>query len=130
MFIQELSNDCKILLERALQDKEIACFGIDGFGQFGQSDQAKRYKVGFVLVELNDDSDDDIPKGFASLYLDGYTSAEFGHIVTDNNFKLSLNQLLRDHSIQADCWEYGPAFMQGADFVVLKIHVEKLLEWF
>lgn len=130
MFIQELSNDCKILLDRALQGKEIACFGIDGFGEFGQSDRAKHYKVGFVLVELHDDQDHDIPKGFASVYLDGYKSTEFGHIVTDHNFKLSLNRLLQDHDIRTDCWEYGPAFLQGNDHVVLKIHVEKLLEWY
>lgn len=130
MFIQELSNDCRILLERALQGKEIACFGIDGFGQHGQSDQAKRYKVSFLLVDLVDDQDQDVPIGFASIFLEGYKSTTFGHISTDQNFKLSLNELLKQHEIRADCWSWAPVSLQGDDAVVLKIHADKLLEWY
>lgn len=130
IFLTELSNDCTILLERALLGKSIACFGIDGFGKYGQSDQAKSYVVASVDVELQDDGDRDIPQGNVLITLQGYDATQFGHVCTDQNFKLSMNALLKEQEIRADCWDWETVSKQEQDTVNLVIHVEKLLEWF
>lgn len=129
MFIQHLSDDCRILLERALLGKEIACFGIDGFGQYGHSDQAQTYKVRTIAIDLIDDGDHDIPHALAWIFLDGYDSDQFGHIVTDQNFKFSVDNLLQSNQIRKDCWSWGPFHLQEKHAVLLKISVDKLLEW-
>lgn len=130
IFFTELSNDCCILLERALLGKSIACFGIDGFGRYGQSEQARLYSVNSIVVELQDDPDHDLPQGTAYIKLNSYNSSQFGHIITDQNFKLSVNALLKAQEIRPDCWDWETISRQEEDTVVLVIHVEKLLEWF
>jgi hypothetical protein len=130
LFLKELQDDCEILLARALKGQTIACFGVDGFGQHGQSDSAQSYVVHDVAVMLAQNNDSDIPDGVAMIFLNGYDSAQFGHLATDQNFKISLNTLLKAHEIRPDCWDWVAVQHQLQHTVVLDIKVDKLLEWF
>ena len=128
-FLKELQDDCAILLNRALRGKTLACFGVDGGGKYGYSHNAQNYNVFDVLVELTDNEDDDVPFAVALLMLDEYDANQFGHLVTDQNLKFSLNRLLKEQEIQPACWDWADISLQTQHIVVLKLKVDKLIEW-
>jgi hypothetical protein len=130
LFISELQTDCEILLCRALKGKSIACFGVDGFGQHGQSDAAQAYVVHDIAVMMSQNNDSDIPDAVAIMFLNDYDSTRFGHLATDQNFLISVNTLLKEHDIRPDCWSFVAVEHQLQNSVVLDIRVDKLLEWF
>jgi hypothetical protein len=129
LFNKEIARDCKVLLDRALLGQEIACFGVDGFGKHGQTDQAQKYTVTKITIEVDMDVDDN-PIALCWIELDGYDASKFGDICTDLNFGISMNVLLKAHEIRADCWEWLEVDCQEETSVVLGLDVSKLLEWF
>jgi hypothetical protein len=128
-FLQEMQDDCQILLQRALKGKTLACFGIDGFGQYGQCDTAQHYQVHDVAVELYDVYDSDYPEAVALIILDGYDSQQFGDLSTDRNFQISLNALLREHSIDTGCWDWSDQSLAMQHSVVLTLDPRRLMQW-
>jgi hypothetical protein len=130
LFTLELQTDCEILLRRALKGKSIACFGVDGFGQHGQSDTAQAYVVHDIAVMMSQNNDNDIPDAVAIVFLNDYDSARFGHLATDQNFLISVNMLLKEHDIRPDCWSFADVGRQLQNSVILDIRVDRLLEWF
>lgn len=128
--INEIGNDCRTLLTRALEGKSIACFGVDGFGLFGQTDRAQRYEVSAFTVQLDMTSDNDFPEGRLILELEGYDANTFGHILTDQNFKISFNELLQAQDINTEMWSWDLVTPQPDNGVILEIDVVLLLEWF
>ena len=81
--------DVRTLLERALLNKEVKCFGIDGFGLYGKSDIAQTYPISHITLGWLDLSNDKIG---ISVHLERYNSTRFGHIMTDKNFAFSFNK--------------------------------------
>lgn len=68
-------------------------------------------------------------KGTVAIGLHGYNATVTGHVITDQNLKISLNKLLQAATIDSTCWSWGSAEMQGADFFLLNLDVNRLLEW-
>lgn len=125
--LQEYIQDCKILLDRALLNKSIVCFGADGNGQYGSSQYPKYFKVIDIQVNVYSD-EDDILFGTASIFLDGYDSKENGHVATDLNLKISLNQLLINEMITTSCWTWAELQTQGENFFTINFDVMQLLD--
>lgn len=128
MLNAEMKKDCKILLERALLDQHVACFGVDGCGQHGTSYHARIYKVSKIDVEVDTNEDGD-SFGMTWITLENYHSSVHGHICTDRNFELSMNLLLKQQFIDPKCWTWCEVHFQEPTAVVLKIDVPKLLGW-
>lgn len=126
---RELERDCGILLKRALKGKTLACFGVDGFGKYGQNDIARHYEVEEVLVDLKENNDSDYPDGIAIVVLTGYCAADAGYIDTDLNFTISLNKLLQKAEIDTSCWSFAEHRTQLECSVVLDLDVAKLVSW-
>lgn len=129
LIIRELERDCNILLQRALKGKTIACFGVDGFGKYGQNDIARHYEIEEVIVDLMDNNDSDYPDGLAIIILRDYSALDDGYIDTDQNFKFSLNQLLQTAEIDPTCWTFAAHETQLECSVVLNLDVAKLVSW-
>lgn len=128
LVIQELTNDCEILLRRALLGKTLACFGADGDGEYGQSYYAKHYLVKGINVTILQDSDENT-WGLARITLDGYDSSVFGHVVTDNNLRISMNREFANEFIESSCWTWADITEQGEDFFTIQFETNKLLGW-
>lgn len=126
--LQELTNDCDILLRRALLGKTLACFGADGDGDYGSSYYAKHYQVTDIEVVVHFDIDESA-HGKAHIYLDGYDSTVFGHVVTDNNLKISLNKLFAQEFIESSCWTWADISEQGDTYFTIQFDTNKLLGW-
>ena len=127
--LEAIQDDCQTLLTRALNGKTIACFGIDGCGQYGQCDTAQFYRVHDVAVEVYEVYDSDYPEAIALVMLDGYDSAQYGDVSTDQNFKISLNALLRAHDIDTQCWDWGDQSLAMQHSVVLQLDPRRLMQW-
>lgn len=126
-FEQQIEADCSVLLIRALLGQTVAAFGEDGLGKHGKNDLAIHYVI--EDIDLVIVIDDDEPVGQVAVKLQGYDAAKFGHIVTDQNFLISLRKLLAAHHIDPTCIEYAEFDMQGDDFVSFDLDVAKLLDW-
>lgn len=125
---QQIKNDCTILLERALFGRLVCAFGEDGCGQYGRSDTPAFFLVKAICVEIGvDSSNHSVLTGKAWLHLDGYNSIDNGYILTDKNFEISIRKLLVDESIDPQALTWGDFNEQGADFVVMKIDIDQLL---
>ena len=124
-----MQNDCTILLERALKGKTLACFGVDGNGLHGHSYASQHFKVHGVSMMLDSCNDSDYPSGVAIIHLADYDAAAFGHVLTDRNFELSFNALLKNHDISTSCWSWGELRAQLQHCVILNIDAEKLIQW-
>jgi hypothetical protein len=128
-FLKEMQDDCQILLQRALNGKTLACFGIDGFGQYGQCDTAQMYSVHDVAVELYEVYDTDYPEAIVIIMLNGYDAYQYGNLSTDRNFQISLNALLRAQEIDTQCWDWCDQSLQLEHSIVLKIDPKRLMQW-
>lgn len=128
--IREIANDCAILLERSLVGKSVACFGIDGFGIFGQTSQAQTYTIVTfnIIIDMNRD-DVDFPSAKLELQLEGYDASTYGHVLTDQNFMISLNALLKAEEISHDIWTWGLAVEQPENGIILNLDIPALLQW-
>jgi hypothetical protein len=126
-FEQQVEADCSVLLIRALLGQTVAAFGEDGLGKHGKNDLAIRYML--EDIDLTIMLDDDEPFGVVSLKPEGYDYTKFGHIATDQNFLLSVRNLLSAHHIDPTCIEYSEIDLQGNDYVTFDLDVVKLLDW-
>lgn len=127
--LRTLSDDVNTLVTRALNGKYVAAFGIDGNGKYGTDDQGHRYQIQFTTVTINELSDSDKPEGFLLVLLSGYDAQRQGHVFTDENLRISLNALFTNEFIDPTCWAWGTQEEQGQDFFVLRLDVNKLLDW-
>ncbi len=128
-FLDQLSSDCTILLKRALLGKTMAVFGVDGFGLHGSSFRGKHFVVNDITVLVTAEDALGDPVGVALISLDGYNSADDGHLSTDQNLKISVNKCLQADHIDPKCWTYAALEFQGADFFVIDLDVPRLLDW-
>ena len=126
---EQIEADIMILLMRALFDKEVAAFGDDGLGKYGRSDRAHRFIIDDITVDVALDEINGMCSAMVNLYPAGYSSSTVGHIVTDQNFLISVRQHLADDAIDPACIQYHDPDFQGANFVMMEIDVAKLLDW-
>jgi hypothetical protein len=106
----EIIEDAQILLDRALKNKTVAAFGIDGNGEYGECDFAQYYKILSIIPEAV--GEEGGPGGKLQLFfffeLEGYDPDTFGLIYTDQNLKASINEHLQEQIISKTCWVWGP----------------------
>lgn len=135
---QTIIDDVTVLLERALKNKLIKVFGIDGFGNHGTSDMGYTYNIKTLKVLISEQIQE--PKlgviksssllyGAVHLYPDGYDSNINGHASTDNNLRISLNELFKDACIDESCWSWADISEQGPYHIALSIDLGKLLQY-
>lgn len=124
--IQEVQDDCRVLLERALLNQPVCCFGADGNGQYGTSYYAKHFTISQVAAKVIQNVDEELDC-IALLTLDGYDVKDNGHAFTDENLRISLNKLFDQHHISG--WKWGELHHQGADYVGILFSVPELLAW-
>lgn len=127
--LREIEQDIRVLLERAFLDQELRCFGIDGNGQYGQSDQAHTFTVCGVDVLLAIQPDKEWPECCACLHLSGYNSNSTGHLLTDRNAEISINSLLSRVEIDPTSWDWDELHNQGTFAICLTFDVRKLISW-
>jgi hypothetical protein len=129
--LEELRQDCRILLERAMLGKTIFMFGEDGNGKHGKSEFPRYCKITGVGVSMQAD-DDDSPSDIhavAQLRLEGYDSEIHGHAITDTNLRISLNMLMKDGAIDPACLDWADITLQDRHAIVLELDVGMLLDW-
>jgi hypothetical protein len=124
--LEQFASDCLVLLQRALLSKTLSCFGADGNGQYGRHLFAKHFQVADIDVTVNADSDDDL-FGTAKIALLGYNSADCGHVATDMNLKIAVNNALQSEYIHTDCWSWAPLEDQGSCYFTINFSPNKLL---
>lgn len=124
---QQIEADCSVLLIRALLGQQVAAFGEDGLGKYGRNDLAIFFKI--EDLDLTVAMDEGEPLGMVSVKPEGYNAASFGHIVTDQNFLISMQNLLKAHFIDPTCISYSDIDLQGDDYVSFDLDVVKLLDW-
>lgn len=128
-FRLQIQNDCTILLVRALMGKDLSMFGVDGNGEHGSDYMGHTHNVLDIKVIIDDDSDINMPEGWAIVSLEGYDASVYGHAMTDKNIEISLNANLALEEIDAECWSWANLEEQGQTYVCLRLDVNKLLSW-
>lgn len=129
--LEELRQDCRILLERALLGKTLFMFGEDGNGHHGKSEFPRYCKVTGIGVSMQAD-DDDNPSDIhavAQIRLDGYDAEIHGHATTDANLRISLNVLLQNDAVDPTCLDWADITLQDRHAVILTLDVSTLLDW-
>lgn len=128
---QLIDEDCMVLMDRAFLGKVICAFGEDGNGQHGRHDQAMWFQISEIDVALFVDNLEapTYVSGNVALFLDGYTAAEHGHIMTDNNFEICMRTFLKNAHIDPAAVKWAPLSEQGDNFVVLDMDVPILVGW-
>lgn len=124
--IQQYNEDCGILLKRALVGKTLSCFGADGNGQYGHHAFARHFTVLNVHTTVYSDVDETL-FGKATIALLGYSSSDHGHVATDMNLKISVNEALKTEYIEPDCWSWSPLEEQGAFYFSIDFNPEILI---
>lgn len=128
--IQSVQSDAAALLNRALLGKTIGFFGMDGNGQHGRDYFAHYRKVNDVTVFVKTYSDDMSEMDcVAMIFMDDYDAKAHGHALSDQNFRLSLNTLLKAQDIDVKSLDWASLEEQGDNCVVMAVNLEKLLEW-
>lgn len=129
-FFDALEDDCNILLKRALLNKTVVAFGVDGMGQYGQSNIPENYIITDIelTIDRQHGSFNDI-YGRASLVLDGYSSDTHGHAATDTNLTITLNALFQQATIDKGCWWWSEEKFQGPSGISIELDICKLLDW-
>lgn len=113
-------------------NKEMVAFGDDGFGQYGKNYLPVRWTVNDLSVKLAAKPANNGKvelEGGVGIMLEGYSSKDYGHIVTDRNFELCLRNLLRADNIDPACVKYADVSEQGSNFVVLYLDPTLLCDW-
>ena len=129
--IEIIADDIKIICHRIFEGHSITYFGADGGGRHGQCDHPKTSS--FLTMDINVAADDWLsPTTFnctISLELDNYSAAEHGHIMTDKNFRIGLDNLLRARAVDPKAFDWAPLALQKDSAVCLKIDVPLLGVW-
>lgn len=126
-----ISDDCLVLFTRALTGKTVCAFGEDGLGQFGTSSYPLWFDVDRVDVELEYIDDHGaflLERCLLRVNLKNYDSRVTGHIMTDQNFLISVREHLKEAEIHPEALEW-PADLgtQGETFVALTINLDKVV---
>ena len=124
--IQQYTDDCNIMLKRALLGKSISCFGSDGNGKYGQHYFARHYTILDVSCRVYADEDEQL-HGEALIAPLGYSFSDHGHVATDKNLEISINKLFDLEYIDHDCWSWAPLEDQGSLYFTIKFDPNKLL---
>ena len=123
----EVEEDCKVLLERTLLGKFLCAFGEDGCGLYGRKDTPSFFRVDGLHIDIS--VENSLMVGKLSIQLNGYDENDVGHIQTDKNFDISLNELLKSEGIspEALCWASIEDQVHGC--VTFDLNITKLLGW-
>lgn len=130
--LKDVEFDCLVLLTRALFGKTLACFGADGFGQYGSDQFAHHHDVVGIAVTVTATSlygSAEVLTATAHIKLLGYDSRVQGHVATDRNLEISVNKFFRAEYISPDCWTWAPLSHQTQDCFAIELNVEKFLGW-
>ena len=126
-----VAADIALLLRRIFDGKTITYFGADGLGKYGRSDYPQTSFVNeFDLTLRCDDADD--PQVFdckVKLLLSGYDAKVTGHVMTDKNFRIGLDQLCTAEAVDPAAFDWADLSDQEDDKVCLKVDVQLLLAW-
>ena len=126
IILQEFAMDSAIVLARAFKDKQVACFGADGNGQYGSSPYAKHFTADAPSCRVYLDQDETMFT-IAEVELLGYSATTDGHVATDVNLKISINKLLAAEYIDTKCWSWASLQDQGNTFFTIVFDTNKLL---
>jgi len=129
--LDALSDDCSIMMQRVLLNKNLVFFGEDGAGKHGTSIYPVTGHVYLVDVELDCD-DEDNPSdiyGVVRIAMVGYDSAVTGHAITDQNLRIALNMCMKAEHVDPTALDWADISLQGQDYIVLDLDVSKLIEW-
>lgn len=125
-----VEEDCLVLLDRLFHGETLTFFGEDGGGKHGSAPFPVSAQVLAYTIEIVKYSDDYSEiDALAYLRLDGYDAAVTGHAITDRNLRIALDQLLDREQIDRQALDWGPLDKQGKDVIVLKVNVDRLLDW-
>ena len=132
----DIIDDAMILLERALLGKQVYGFGEDGLGEHGRSYFAQTYEIcalEVILPAVGDDDDNvsyDVDEMWVELSLTDYDAELQGHLMTDRNFKLSIDKLLKAADIDT-CALTWPKTLEGQEryTVRMKVNANALVCW-
>jgi hypothetical protein len=127
--IQVIEADCSVLILRALLEKSVVAFGEDGLGKHGKCDQPKYYTIEDVSVDVAASPSSGDVVGAAFITLKGYNESDFGAILSDRNFLISIQNLLRAEFIDPNSLSYSILELQSEHVVVMDIDVPLLLDW-
>jgi hypothetical protein len=128
-FFDALREDCTVLLSRALLNKTVFVFGVDGMGQYGVNNTPKHCQIKGIGVEVFATDQLMNIQGLCRIQLDGHDAQVDGFAATDKNLEISLNNLLAAQNIDKACWIWADLDSQGWDYVTIKIDVDKLIAW-
>jgi hypothetical protein len=129
--LEELRQDCRILLERALLGKTLFMFGEDGNGKHGRAEFPRYCKVDNLYVSMTAD-DEDSPSEIHALVhldLDDYDVEIHGHAITDVNLRIALNMRLTDNAIDPAVLDWADITQQDRHAIALTVDVGLLLDW-
>lgn len=92
------NEDVRILVERALLGKTVACFGEDGFGQHGRSDQPHHLTIEAIEVITTEKWPDAVTMTFTIEVFIAFPEDQYDGrklcVLTDRNFEISFGKLL------------------------------------
>lgn len=128
---EQLAEDVATLCARAFENKSITYFGADGLGKYGQAEHPQTSTIVSmdIRIVVDDENDPTEITCAAHLELSGYDASVTGHVVTDQNFKIGLNQLCEDAAIDIGAFAWAPIDLQTDTTVCLLIDVPLLLSW-
>lgn len=124
----ELSMDCEILFARALKHRTVCAFGDDGCGKHGKNDRAIHFTVDGIQCEVSM-IDDATAAGLLIVQLETYLNITYGDICTDQNFLISVRELLKEAGINPDAIQYASIDEQGMTYVAFEFDVGEVLQW-
>lgn len=125
---QSIAFDCAVLLNRALLNQGVWCFGADGLGSYGTSEFPVPYVITDIAVSIDTDTEGE-HEGIFWLFLTPYSCHDHGHAVTDKNLELSVKKHLTAAVIDPSCVWYSSLSDQLEDAVAFRLDVKKLLNW-
>lgn len=116
------------MFEQALLRQTLCAFGEDGFGKYGKHDIAQYFLVSDISVDIMAD-DDNMPTvitGKLSICLRDYDADVVGHIVTDQNFEISLGQKLKAAGISPKALTWASINEQVPGCVTFNINLDQM----
>jgi len=126
-----IEEEITVALERALIRKTLCAFGEDGFGKYGRKDTPSYFDVVDLRIDIEEDETFSPPtlSGKVSICLRGYNAADVGHVVTDQNFEISLRAALTAAGLSKDSLAWASIEEQVDGCATFHIDIAELLGW-
>ncbi len=113
-FLKLLKANAEVLLPRVFKGQSVTCFGADGFGKHGRSHYPLQFQIADVSVS-DPFEENELLFMDVTMKLDGYSASAHGHVFTDTNLKISINNLLAQWYIKPSVWSWGSLDQQTED---------------